>query len=158
RICTGRSAGSGSVSQCFWGIVIARRGKLNRGWASKSRTSIDKQSVRLNSEGANRYHMAIAVVFGTVGQSFTDRVGLIGGHESQPRTPRGADCDHIPSGWHLCKFVRHVIPRILAIEELMAASKTPVALDVVGTGTTKTSSRATIMQATPAKAPQDSRL
>jgi len=46
----------------------------------------------------------------------------------------------------------------LAIEELVAASKNPVALDVAGTGATKTSSSATIMQATPANAPQDSRL
>ena len=41
-----------------------------------------------------------------------DRVRLTGSPEPQPRMPRGADGDRIPSGWRLREFVRHVIPRI----------------------------------------------
>src|ERR1700728_1580379 len=43
------------------------------------------------------------------------------------------------------------------IKELLSARKNPLALDVVGTGTTKVSSMATIMQAAPERAPQLSR-
>src|SRR5258708_9453801 len=45
----------------------------------------------------------------------------------------------------------------VAIEEFLSGRKKPVTFNVVGTGTTKTSSRATIRQGTPATAPQDSR-
>ena len=44
-----------------------------------------------------------------------------------------------------------------AIDELRAGRKKPVTLNVVGMGTTKKSSSATIRQATPARAPHDSR-
>src|ERR1700730_15437269 len=43
------------------------------------------------------------------------------------------------------------------VEEVMAARKKPVTFNVLGTGTTNAASTATIMQGTPATAPQDSR-
>lgn len=62
--------------------------------------------------------MASAVMFGTVGQSFLDRIVLIGGPERQSRTSTGADGDRIPSSWRLCPAVKESAQGLKALRYL----------------------------------------
>ena len=113
-------------------------------------------SVRPDRKRADRDDVAIAVALGAIAERLVDRVLFAW----PPSTPARA----APRRRRRPRSIRDAASASLratssrasaAIDELSAGWKKPVTFMIVGTGTTKTSSSATIMQGTPAIAPQD---
>ena len=112
--------------------------------------------VRSDRERADRDDVAIAVALDAIGERLIDRGLFVGRLQSQPGRPAAPTATAFQpldasASW------RATSSRASADDHaLPAALKKPVTFSVVGTGTTKLSSTATIMQATPAIAPQTS--